>query len=128
VNEQDPLEAVMKATKGRGVDTVIEAAWAGESVQLAADTAKLGGKLVLVGIPSNDRLDMQHSTARRKGLTLLAARRMKHTYPRAIQLATSGLINLDELVSHHFPLTDASKAFAKNIAYEEGIHKIILNP
>jgi L-iditol 2-dehydrogenase len=127
VTEQDPLEAVMQATKGRGVDVVIEAAWAGESVQLAADMAKLGGKIVLVGIPSDDRLGMQHSTARRKGLTFLAARRMKHTYPRAIQLATSGLINLDELVSHHFPLAETAKAFAKNMAYEDGIHKIVLD-
>jgi L-iditol 2-dehydrogenase len=32
--------------------------------------------------------------ARRKGLAIKLSRRMKHTYPRAIQLAASGKIDL----------------------------------
>src|SRR5690606_34994129 len=99
VNEVDPLQTLMDATSGRGVDVVFEAAWADESVQLAADMARIGGRVVLVGIPGDDRLQLQHSTARRKGLTLMMVRRMKHTYPRAIQLATSGAVDLDDLIS-----------------------------
>ena len=49
-----------------------------------------GGRVVLVGIPSDDRLAMKHSTARRKGLTIKLCRRMKHTYPRAIRLVEQG--------------------------------------
>jgi L-iditol 2-dehydrogenase len=127
VNEVDPVATIMKETNGRGVDLVVEAAWANESVQVAADIARIGGKIVLVGIPGDDRLTMQHSTPRRKGLTMLAVRRMKHTYPRAIKLATSGLLNLDDLVSHNFSLDETPMAFAKNNNYEEGVNKIILN-
>lgn len=78
------VQFIKEATNGRGVDVAIEAAWADHSVQQAADMARLGGRLVLVGIPGNDRLEMKHSTARRKGLTVRLARRMKHVYPRAI--------------------------------------------
>lgn len=122
----NPLEALMQQTNGRGADVVFEAAWADQTVQLAADMARIGGRLVLVGIPGDDRLFMQHSTARRKGLTLMMARRMKHTYPRAIQLAISGQVALDDLISHHFALEETAIAFDKNIRYEEGIHKIII--
>ena len=67
VHEVDPLKTLMKETGGRGTDVVFEAAWADESVQLAADMTRVGGRLVLVGIPGDDRLAMHHSNARRKG-------------------------------------------------------------
>ena len=118
--------AVVEATGGRGVDVVFEAAWADESVSLAGEMVRLGGRLVLVGIPGDDRLVLTHSTFRRKGLTVLMSRRMKHTYPRAIRLAGSGALDLDDLVSHRFSLAEAPEAFALNARYRKGVHKIIV--
>jgi len=127
VDAVDPLAVLQQATGKRGADVVFEAAWADHTVQLAAELARLGGRLVLVGIPGDDRLVMQHSTARRKGLTIMLARRMKHTYPRAIQLATSGNLPLEPLISHHLPLHDTANAFTMNAHYETGVHKIIID-
>lgn len=127
VDEVNALSVLQEATAGRGADIVFEAAWADESIQLAAEMVRVGGRLVLVGIPGDDQLRMQHSIARRKGLTIMMARRMKHTYPRAIELAKSGKVDLDNLISHHFPLQETAAAFAKNAAYEEGVHKIIID-
>ncbi len=126
VDQCDPVGAVMEATGGRGVDVAIEAAWADHSVQQAADMARNGGRLVLVGIASDDKLQLKHSVARRKGLTIMMSRRMKHTYPRAIDLATSGKVKLEELVSHRFDLSQTARAYASNAAYEAGINKVIL--
>ena len=119
---------LQKYTNGRGVDVAFEAAWADHSIQQAAEMARYGGRLVLVGIPSDDNLSMRHSTARRKGLTIVMARRMKHTYLRAIQLSLAGkdTLNLDDLVSHRLPLEKAQDAFAINAAYPEGVHKCII--
>ena len=126
VDREDPVAAVRAITKGRGVDVAIEAAWADESVQQAADMARYGGRLVLVGIPPDDKLRLQHSVARRKGLTIMMSRRMKHTYPRAMALAASGKVALEELVTHRFPLAEAGAAYAQNAAYAPGMHKVIL--
>lgn len=123
----DPAAAIYEATGGRGVDVVFEAAWSDESVALAAEMVRPGGRLVLVGIPSDDRLVLKHSTARRKGLTILMSRRMKHTYPRAISLAAAGRIDLDDLISHRFPLARAPEAFALSERYAEGVHKIVID-
>lgn len=127
--ESDPVERIRDATKGRGVDIAIEAAWADHSVAQAAEMARLGGRVVLVGIPSDDVLTMKHSTARRKGLTILLARRMKHTYPRSIHLATAqpDRVALDDLISHRFPLEQAPAAFALNLNYADGVQKIIID-
>ena len=126
VDDCDPADVVMDLTGGRGVDVAIEAAWSDCSVQQAADMARYGGRLVLVGIAADDKLRLQHSVARRKGLTIMMARRMKHTYPRAIQLASSGKVKLEELVSHRFTLAQTAQAYASNAAYEPGVNKVIL--
>jgi L-iditol 2-dehydrogenase len=122
----DPVKAVMERTNGRGVDVAIEAAWAEETVQQAAEMAMYGGRVTLVGIPGEDRLTMAHSPARRKGLTLRFCRRMKHTYPRARTIVQSGLVNLPVLVSHRLPLTSAAEAFALNYSYGDRVVKVIL--
>ena len=125
--EVDPVQAVMQATGGRGVDVAMEAAWADHSVQQAADMARMGGRLVLVGIPGPDKLEMKHSTARRKGLTIRVSRRMKHVYPRAIKLVENGSIDLQGIVSHRFPLSRTPEAYALNVAYADQVNKIVID-
>lgn len=121
------VAAIAGATGGRGVDVAIEAAWADHSVAEAAETARLGGRLVLVGIPGDDRLAMPHSTARRKGLTIRLCRRMKHIHARAIELVRSGRVDVSSLVSHRFALARAAEAFALNAAYPEGVVKVVID-
>jgi L-iditol 2-dehydrogenase len=125
--EVDPVQTVMQATGGRGVDVALEAAWADQSVQQAADMARMGGRLVLVGIPGPDKLEMKHSTARRKGLTIRISRRMKHVYPRAIKLVENGSIDLIGIVSHRFPLTGTPGAYELNVAYADKVNKIVID-
>lgn len=122
----DPVRSVMDETRGRGADIAIEAAWGDESVAQAAEMTRLGGRVVLVGIPSDDRLSLKHSTARRKGLTLMMSRRMKHAYPRAITLAMRRRVDLEGLVTHRFPLAQAAEAFKLNAAYQDGVVKVMV--
>lgn len=125
--ETDPVAAVKEATAGRGVDIAIEAAWADHSIQWAAEMARLGGRLVLVGIPGPDKLEMKHSTARRKGLTIRLSRRMKHVYPRAIKLWASGAVDLTGVLSHRFPLERTPEAYALNEQYADNVVKIVID-
>ena len=123
---EDPVQAVLKQTAGRGVDVAIEAAWADHSVSQAAEMARLGGRVVLVGIPSDDHLSMKHSAARRKGLTIRMSRRMKHVYPRTIRLVEQGMVDLPAIVTHRFPLSRVVEAFALNTAYRDKVVKIMI--
>lgn len=127
--DSDPVARIHELTHGRGVDVVFEAAWADHSIAQSAEMARLGGRLVLVGIPSDDHIAMKHSTARRKGLTIMMSRRMKHVYPRVIRLTSTVAepLDLDDLVSHHFPLGQADAAFALNAAYEDSVLKVVID-
>ena len=126
-DREDATQCVLKETHGRGVDIAIEAAWGDRSVSQAAEMVRLGGRVVLVGIPSDDRFVLKHSTARRKGLTLVLSRRMKHVYPRALRLAERGAVDLKGLVSHRFPLRKATEAFQLNAAYRNKIVKVMIH-
>ena len=87
-------------------------------------TTRPGGRVVLVGIPYPDQTSFTASTARRKGLSLVFSRRMKFTYPRAIQLVELGLVDVRSLVTHTFPLAQAGQAF-DTAQKREGIKIII---
>ena len=125
-DQTDPVREVIRATGGRGVDVAFEAAWADHSVQQAAEMVRLGGRILLVGIPGSDRIEMKASTARRKGLTIRLSRRMKHIYPRALRLLLSGAVDLKALISHRFPLEQTPAAFALNNAYADNVVKVIV--
>jgi L-iditol 2-dehydrogenase len=125
-DRQEAIQRIQKETRGRGVDVALEAAWADRSVEEAAEIARPGGRVVLVGIPSDDRIAMKHSTARRKGLTIVMCRRMKQIYPRVINLTLRGMVDLEGIVSHRFPLERVVDAFALNAAYQDNVVKMII--
>ena len=66
--------------------------------------ARAGARVVLVGIPSDNRTSFGAGLARRKGLTIVMARRMKAVYPRAIGLVDRGLVEVDWITTHRYSL------------------------
>ena len=105
------VEMIQAATQGRGVDVAFEAAGTQDAVDVSFAAVSTGGKVVLAGIPDNDQTSFSASLARRKGLTIKLVRRMKHTYPRAIELVSKGLVDVHSIVTHRFPLEQAAEAF-----------------
>lgn len=115
---------ILAATGGGGVDVAFEVAGENEAVEAAIAAVKPGGRVVLAGIPADDRTSFSASLARRKGLTIQLVRRMKFTYPRAIQLVESGQVDVRSLVTHHFPLEKTQAAFT-TAQRREGLKIII---
>jgi L-iditol 2-dehydrogenase len=108
-------------------DVVFECAGDESAVEAAIQLAAPAGRVVLVGIPNDDRTTFTASTARRKGLTLVLSRRM--TAPdldRAIELAAGGRVDLAALVTDRFGLGDVGAAFEAAIA-RRGI-KVVVEP
>lgn len=126
VDRVNATEEILKRCGGLGVQVAFEAAWADETVEQATEIARPAGRVVLVGIPAEDTLVMQPSIARRKGLTVLFSRRMKFTYPRAIELARRGDVDLTSLVTHRFPLAETAQAFHLAETYGGGVIKAVV--
>jgi L-iditol 2-dehydrogenase len=111
IGDDSRRSAIGAAINGRGVDVAFEAVGTQDAVDDAFAAVLPGGKVILAGIPEDDRTSFSASTARRKGLTIKLVRRMKHTYPRAIELVSKGLVDVRSIVTHRFPLEQSAEAF-----------------
>ena len=108
------------------VDVAFEAAGTDAGVDLAMRATRPGGRLVLAGIPGDDRTSFSAGLARRRGLTIVMVRRMGEVYPRAIQLVERGVVDLSGLVTHRYPLSGAEEAFTVAAA-RTGL-KVVVEP
>ena len=116
-----------KATGNRGADVVLEATDAPTGPADACAVARIGGRVVLVGIPDGDLFTMAASQIRRKGLTIKISRRMGHVYPRAIQLALSGRVQLRSIATHHYLLEQGPQAFERQAQRSDQVIKSVIH-
>ncbi|MFJ4406153.1 alcohol dehydrogenase catalytic domain-containing protein [Streptomyces sp. NPDC088910] len=70
------------------------------------------GRAVLVGVPAAPTITLSSTLIRYRELTLTTVHRYAHTWPRAIELVSSGAVEVDDLVSDHYALEEGPKALA----------------
>jgi L-iditol 2-dehydrogenase len=126
VNDGREAVEVLGATGGRGVDVAFEAAGDAGAVETAITAVRPGGQVILIGIASEDRTVFTASTARRKDLKIRVVRRMKHTYPRSIQLVERGLVNVRSLVTHRVGLPEVERGY--QLAQQRAGIKVVVEP
>lgn len=125
----DSPSAVLDHTDGLGCHLVIEATNSIDGMAHAVKASRIGGRLVLVGIPDGDSYaSMEAAEVRRRGLTLKFSRRMGEVYPRAIELVHNKKVDVDALVSHHFDLDGTPEAFKMQADEQVGFVKSIVYP
>lgn len=124
VEDQHGLREMRAAVQERKVEVAFEVAGEQGAVDDALAAVLPGGKVILTGIPGDDKTSFSASTARRKGLTIKLVRRMKHTYPRAIELVAKGLVDVRSLVTHRFPLEKTAEAFHTAVQ-REGLKVVV---
>lgn len=115
-------------TDGRGADVVIEATTSLLGPQHAAEMVRIGGRLVVVGIPEGDVYTLNASLVRRKGLSIKLSRRMGHVYSRAIEMVKRGQVDLAAMMTHRFSLEGTPEAFAVQADYRDGVIKSVVYP
>jgi L-iditol 2-dehydrogenase len=109
------------------LDVGFEVAGEDSALESALLAARLGGRVVVVGIPPTNRHAFPARPARGKGLTLAFSRRMKSIHMlRAIELVDHGVVSLDGLISATYPLSQAARAFDELVA-RSGL-KIVVKP
>jgi L-iditol 2-dehydrogenase len=110
-----------------GVDFVFECAGQQETLDQAIEILKPGGTVLMIGIPEVDRVNFSIHTLRRKEIRLQSVRRQNQCMAPAIELVSKGAINLDQIVTHHFPLAETKQAFDLVADYRDGVVKAIVH-
>lgn len=105
------VDVVKKATGGRELDIVFEAAGQNDAVRQATEMVRPGGLVVVGGIPDDDIMCVSASIVRRKGITIRLLRRSNETLHRSIQLVRDGKADVKPYITHRFPLERLKEAF-----------------
>ena len=120
-------EEIMKRTKGRGVDIVLEAVGHNETIATAIDCVRKGGTVVLVGnISPQVNLPLQKVVSRQ--IRLQGSCASAGEYPEAMKLMAAGKINVASLITAVAPLADGPSWFERLHSREPNLMKIILDP
>lgn len=96
--------------QGYEADVVFECSGDNAALDQAVRLARPGGKVVVVGIPRDERITFDMSVARRHELTVLFARRSWNAVPEAIRLLASREVDFQVLPLRVFPLDDVAEA------------------
>ncbi|WP_018331239.1 NAD(P)-dependent alcohol dehydrogenase [Actinomycetospora chiangmaiensis] len=103
-NDHDAGLAVVNAVLGQA-DVVLECTGVQPAIDLAVAATAPAATVVLVGTGATVTLPLDVVQARE--LVVKGTFRYAHVYPAAIDLAATGRIRLDDMVTSHHPLEDA---------------------
>ncbi|MBL8907298.1 MAG: alcohol dehydrogenase catalytic domain-containing protein [Rhizobiales bacterium] len=122
------VKDIVQWSNGAGYPLVIEATNSPDGFNDAVLAAKIGGRVVLVGIPDGNSYTLDAAQARRRGLKIKFSRRMGHVYPRAIDLVAQGKVDVVSMVTNEFALDDAPEAFRLHAEGAPGVIKSLIVP
>lgn len=123
--QQDIVTEILKQ-QPMGLDAVFECAGQQETLDQGIELLRPGGKLMMVGIPREDRVSFMPDRMRRKELSLINVRRQNHCTQKAIDLVAEGKISVDYMVTHRFNLADTAAAFDLVANYKKGVIKALI--
>jgi L-iditol 2-dehydrogenase len=110
-----------------GLDAVFECCGEQEALDQAVDLLKPGGKLMLIGIPSVDRISFQIDLMRRKEVCLQNVRRQNHCVQPTLDMIATGEVDVDFMVTHDFPFEETQAAFDLVDNYRDGVVKAMIH-
>lgn len=108
------------------MDVAFEVAGALETPEAAAEVAKPCGRVVVVGICSEDQMPFRSTPARKKELTITVSRRMEHVYGRTMALVRRQMVDVSSLVTHTFPLKHGQEGFDLLDGYKGNVGKVVI--
>jgi threonine dehydrogenase-like Zn-dependent dehydrogenase len=109
-----------------GLDAVFECAGQQQTLDQGVDVLAPGGRLMLVGIPREERVSFIPDRMRRKELTLVNIRRQNHCTQKAIDWVAQGRVQVDFLLTHRFTFEQTPSAFELAAGYRDGVIKALI--
>lgn len=110
---KDRYQKILEQTEGRGVDVAIVATSSLKALEDAIEMVRKGGAIMMFGVPSKGaKIDLDMSKVYSKEITLVTSYAASDNDTKdALQLIESGEIDVKQLVTHTYPISDSQKAF-----------------
>lgn len=129
--QEDPVDAIMRITDGRGVDVAIEALGRQETFEAALRVLRPGGTLSSLGVYSSDlRIPLGPFLAGlgdQKIVTTLCPGG-KERMRRLMEVIASSRLDTRPLVTHRFKLDQIEEAYDLFANQRDGVLKVAITP
>ena len=111
--DENRKQKILDGTNGRGVDVAIVATSSLKALEDAIDMVRKGGAVMMFGVPSKGaKLDLDMNKIYSKEITLVTSYAASDRDTKeALDLIESSQINVRQLITHTYPITDSQKAF-----------------
>jgi threonine dehydrogenase-like Zn-dependent dehydrogenase len=129
--DEDPVQAIMRLTDGRGVDVAIEALGLQATFEGALRVLRPGGTLSSLGVYSTDlRIPLDAFSAGLSDLKIVTTLCPggKERMRRLMAVIASGRIDLKPLVTHRFKLDEIEAAYELFGHQRDGVLKVAVTP
>jgi threonine dehydrogenase-like Zn-dependent dehydrogenase len=120
-------EIIHNLTDKRGADIVFEAVGKSESVNLAIDATRKGGRVVLVGNTS-PKIEFPLQKVVTRELKILGSCAIRGEYEVVLNFLASGKLTVIDQISAVVPLSEGAAWFDKLYYRTEKLNKVILVP
>jgi len=108
------------------LDVVFECCGQQDAVDTALETLKPGGRVMLIGIPEEDKICFNMDHMRRKEITIVNVRRQIHCVDEALNLMATGKVDVSKMATHFYDFKNSKAAFDLVEGYRDGVMKAII--
>ena len=126
---EDPVEAIMRLTGGRGVDVAIEALGTQDTFELCLKVLRPGGVLSSLGVYSGKLtmpLEAFHAGLGDISIVSTLCPGGKERMRRLMSVVGSGLVDLRPLVTHRYKLDQIEEAYDLFAHQRDGVLKVAI--
>ncbi len=109
--EQDPIDAILKATNQMGVDKSFEAVGLEATLNQALQVLKRGGNATLLGIFEQLENKLPVNLFVQREISLYGSQGYSWDFQDGIKMLSTGTIDLKPLITHTLPLQELQKGF-----------------
>ena len=110
-------------------DSVVDATGAVAVMSRTVDFARPGGRILLFGVPPAGRtMTIEAFPIFRKGLTILSSFTSLRNSNQALRLIKSGMIGVEELISHRLALEELQRGIELIEKGNEPVYKVMILP
>lgn len=125
LSAEEAGQKIVEAFGGVEPALTMECTGVESSIAAAIWATKFGGKVFIIGVGKNE-ISIPFMRASVREVDVQLQYRYSNTWPRAIRLLQSGVIDLSKLVTHRFALEDATKAFETSADPKSGAIKVMI--
>lgn len=128
VGATNPEMALARMTDGRGADVVIDAVGATEAYGSALEIVRRGGRVVIVGVYTSQRVELQLGVAWIRGITLAFSGEtpVQSFWQQTMERVAAGALDPTPLLSHRLSISAAAEGY--DLFERRVATKVVLDP